>query len=111
MCVLRKRGSNRLSRGMELRNSAFMGGSANLFGNNFRFFRHHHGDFVPNRIDALASFAFEPRIVGEGPYGFFANGAGEYSKQSFRNQHKALQVSERMYQMRKTSASADTLLL
>ena len=111
MCILRKRGSNRLSRGMELRNSAFMGRFGKSFGNNFRFFRHHHGDFVPNRINALASLAFEPRIVGEGLYGFFANGAGEYSKQSFRNQHKALQVSERMYQMRKTSASGASLLL
>jgi len=74
--------------------------------NNLRFLFHHHGDFVANWVDALASFALEPRIVWKGPHGFFANGAGEDRKQSFRNLHKALQMSERMYQMSKASASA-----
>src|SRR6516165_2116409 len=78
--------------------------------NNLRFLFHHHGDFVTNWVDALASFALEPRIVWKGPHGFFANGTGEDSKQSFRNQHKALQMSERMYQMSKASASADSFL-
>jgi hypothetical protein len=41
------------------------------------FFEKHHGDVVPDRIDALAGFTFQSRLVGQQMHGLLAKGTGK----------------------------------
>src|SRR5713101_6663238 len=96
----RNRGIRRFKRGMD---SARLSGirlgrqcrcGAALLGSDCRLVQHHHGNFIADRIDALARLAFQSGVVGRQLDGRFAHRASQHCQQFLGNRHVLLPQQE-----------------
>jgi hypothetical protein len=62
---------------MALENCGFMRRIPGSFRSKSGFFEKHHGDVVPNGIDALADITLQSGFVGQQMNGLLAKGTGE----------------------------------
>jgi hypothetical protein len=72
-----------------------MDGTPRSFGDDSGFFREHHGDFVADRINALAGVAFEAALVGKEVHRLLTDRTNQDGKKLSRDRHGALREAKK----------------